>query len=95
MPISITGLMIPNTLQAPDLPANVLEFDDDALLDIVQRQTARYFWEGAHPVSDLARDRRRPPVLQPTISWRSVVLVSASWPSSLRLNADGSIVRRR
>lgn len=30
---------------------------DDKLLDIVQRQTVRYFWEGAHPVSGLARDR--------------------------------------
>jgi hypothetical protein len=47
------------TLQAPDLPANVLDFDDDALLDIVQRHTARYFWEGAHPVSGLARDRQK------------------------------------
>lgn len=31
---------------------------DDALLEIVQRQTFRYFWEGAHPVSGLALDRR-------------------------------------
>ncbi|AWC21795.1 hypothetical protein CO731_01248 [Aminobacter sp. MSH1] len=30
---------------------------DDALLDLVQRQTVRYFWEGGHPVSGLARDR--------------------------------------
>jgi hypothetical protein len=60
MPIfSNTGSMIPSMLQAPDLPANVLEFDDDALLDIVQRQTAWYFWEGAHPVSGLARDRQK------------------------------------
>jgi hypothetical protein len=59
MPISVTGLMIPNTLQVSDLPANVREFDDDALLDIVQRQTVRYFWEGAHPVSALARDRQK------------------------------------
>jgi hypothetical protein len=51
--------MIPSTLHAPDIPANVHEFEDDALLDIVQRQTARYFWEGAHPVSGLARDRQK------------------------------------
>lgn len=31
--------------------------DDEALLDFVQRQTFRYFWEGAHPISGLARDR--------------------------------------
>ncbi|WP_352844433.1 hypothetical protein [Mesorhizobium sp. M0199] len=54
-----TGSMIPSTLQAPDFPANVRELDDEALLDIVQRQTARYFWEGAHPVSGLARDRQK------------------------------------
>ena len=30
---------------------------DKALLDLVQRQTFRYFWEGAHPDSALARDR--------------------------------------
>ncbi|MFY9970418.1 MAG: glucoamylase family protein [Roseiarcus sp.] len=30
---------------------------DEALLDIVQRQAFRYFWEGAHPGSGLARDR--------------------------------------
>jgi hypothetical protein len=32
---------------------------DERLLDLVQRQTFRYFWEGAHPVSGLAFDRRR------------------------------------
>jgi len=31
---------------------------DDALLEIVQRQTFRYFWEGAHPISGMARDRQ-------------------------------------
>ena len=30
---------------------------DEELLDLVQRQTFRYFWEGAHPVSGLALDR--------------------------------------
>ncbi|VFU07735.1 Beta-glucosidase [Methylocella tundrae] len=30
---------------------------DEALLDLVQRQTFRFFWEGAHPLSFLARDR--------------------------------------
>jgi hypothetical protein len=33
------------------------DLDDDALLDLVQRQTFRYFWEFAHPVSGLARER--------------------------------------
>lgn len=30
---------------------------DSALLDVVQRQTFRYFWHYAHPVSGLARER--------------------------------------
>ena len=30
---------------------------DSVLLDIVQRQTFRYFWDFAHPVSGLARER--------------------------------------
>ncbi|QBR71678.1 beta-glucosidase [Beijerinckiaceae bacterium] len=30
---------------------------DEALINLVQRQTFRYFWEGAHPVCGLARDR--------------------------------------
>jgi hypothetical protein len=31
--------------------------DDTALLDAVQRQTLRYFWDFAHPTSGLARER--------------------------------------
>lgn len=31
--------------------------DDDALLDLVQRQTLRYFWDFAHPACGLARER--------------------------------------
>ena len=30
---------------------------DEQLLDLLQRQTFRYFWEGAHPLSGLALDR--------------------------------------
>lgn len=30
---------------------------DSALLDLVQRQTIRYFWDFAHPVSGMARER--------------------------------------
>jgi len=39
-------------------PAKLAALPDDALLEIVQRQTFRYFWEGAHPESGLAFDRR-------------------------------------
>lgn len=31
--------------------------DDSALLELVQRQTFRYFWDFGHPVSGLSRDR--------------------------------------
>jgi beta-glucosidase len=34
-----------------------LGLSDEALLDLVQRQTLRYFWEYGHPVSGLARER--------------------------------------
>ena len=30
---------------------------DSALLDLVQKQTVRYFWDFAHPVSGMARER--------------------------------------
>ena len=30
---------------------------DSALLDLVQQQTFRYFWDFAHPVSGMARER--------------------------------------
>jgi hypothetical protein len=39
-------------------PTKLAALKDDALLDTVQRQTFRYFWEAAHPVSGLAFDRR-------------------------------------
>jgi len=39
-------------------PVGILDhISDSALLDIVQRQTFRYFWHYAHPVSGLARER--------------------------------------
>lgn len=41
-----------------DITAPSADLPDEALLDIVQRQTFRFFWEGAHPVSGLAPDRR-------------------------------------
>ena len=37
------------------------DLDDDALLDLVQRQTFRYFWDFGHPVSGLARERSNAP----------------------------------
>ena len=34
-----------------------LNLSDSALLDIVQKQTFRYFWDFAHPVSGMSRER--------------------------------------
>ena len=34
-----------------------VNLSDSALLDLVQQQTFRYFWDFAHPVSGLARER--------------------------------------
>ncbi len=39
---------------AKDRPRNL---SDSALLDLVQKQTFKYFWDFAHPVSGLARER--------------------------------------
>ncbi|NGY04665.1 glucoamylase family protein [Solimonas terrae] len=39
-------------------PAALAKLDDEALIDAVQRQTFRFFWDGAHPRSGLAPDRR-------------------------------------
>jgi hypothetical protein len=40
-------------------PAELASLPDDTLLEEVQKQTFRYFWDGAEPVSALARDRNR------------------------------------
>jgi hypothetical protein len=39
-------------------PSALVLLPDDELLEAVQRQTFRFFWEGAHPSSGLAADRR-------------------------------------
>ena len=39
-------------------PAGIIKnLSDSELLDVVQRQTFRYFWHYGHPVSGLARER--------------------------------------
>ena len=44
----------PNNVNPIGIIKNI---DDSALLEIVQRQTFRFFWHGAHPVSGLALER--------------------------------------
>ena len=43
-----------NSIEAVGIIKNI---SDSALLDIVQKQTFRYFWQYGHPVSGLARER--------------------------------------
>lgn len=38
-------------------PSPAIRLADTALLNLVQRQTFRYFWDFAHPVSGMARER--------------------------------------
>ncbi|GAA3967621.1 glucoamylase family protein [Hymenobacter antarcticus] len=70
--ITLLFLLLPGLLQAQPKPApkkaptKTVAFDprqrprnltDDQLLDLVQRQTFRYFWDFGHPVSGMARER--------------------------------------
>src|SRR4051812_23098521 len=52
------GIGPPTASAAARDPGKLASLPDDALLEVVQRQTFRYFWEAAHPVSGLAFDRR-------------------------------------
>jgi hypothetical protein len=44
---------------AENMTCPSVDAEDDVLLDLVQRQTFRFFWNGAHAVSGLARDRQK------------------------------------
>jgi hypothetical protein len=47
-----------NTYPDSIAPVGIIRgLSDSALLDVVQRQTFRYFWHFSHPVSGLARER--------------------------------------
>ena len=60
-----------DTLRFEDMsPARLATLSDDELLERVQRQTFRFFWEAAHPVSGLVPDRR------PAGKWQSSDLVT-------------------
>ena len=54
-------LSLPFFLQAQKTQAKAIErpknLSDSALMDIVQKQTFKYFWDFAHPVSGMARER--------------------------------------
>jgi hypothetical protein len=51
-----TAVNAPGSIPAAGYTKNI-SISDSALLDLVQKQTFRYFWDFAHPVSGLARER--------------------------------------
>src|SRR5258708_29332880 len=52
-----SGSGTPVSVSAAD-SVSLVTLPDDDLLETVQRQTFNFFWEGAHPQSGLAFDRR-------------------------------------
>jgi hypothetical protein len=52
-----TLLVISLVVAVSRLFSQTKELSDSALLDLVQKQTFRYFWDFAHPVSNMARER--------------------------------------
>ncbi|GGB11710.1 glucoamylase family protein [Puia dinghuensis] len=56
--VVLCGATLVARSQTTIAPVGVIKgLSDSALLDVVQRQTFRYFWDFAHPVSGLARER--------------------------------------
>lgn len=56
--LAVSGLLFQLAQAQPTkLPANLATLPDSALLELVQKQTFRYFWDYAHPVSGMARER--------------------------------------
>jgi len=54
------GRRLPRKKHMPDTsPETLAALPDDALLEELQKQTFRFFWDGAEPVSGLARDRNK------------------------------------
>ena len=55
----ISALTVPGVIitTSDTLQRFVFEMSDDQFLDMVQEYTFRYFWEYAHPVSKMARER--------------------------------------
>ena len=49
---------MPNSERPTPTPAALARLPGERLLEAVQRQTFRYFWDGADPATGLAPDRR-------------------------------------
>ena len=57
LPALSTAQVKQGPVKAFDAAARPKNLSDSALLDLVQQQTFRYFWDFAHPVSGMARER--------------------------------------
>jgi hypothetical protein len=55
--LSVCSFAQMQTTVAKKTTARPLNLSDTALLELVQKQTFRYFWDFAHPVSGMARER--------------------------------------
>ena len=53
------GLFLISASTLAQVPKALIQknLSDEELLDLVQRQTFRYFWDFGHPVSGMARER--------------------------------------
>jgi hypothetical protein len=51
------SVQLGNAQQLFDAKSRPRNLSDSALLDLVQKQTFRYFWDFAHPVSGMSRER--------------------------------------
>lgn len=59
--ITLTVLLLLCACSSPHAPSQAAlppdQLSDDALFDLVQERTFQYFWDGAEPVSGMARER--------------------------------------
>ncbi len=54
---ALNSTIVVNLITALDSTDKFARISDDALLDLVQKQTFKYFWDFGHPVSGMARER--------------------------------------
>ncbi|HEY4788335.1 MAG TPA: glucoamylase family protein, partial [Bacteroidales bacterium] len=64
--ISVVSLVVAGALSSANIPAgsqgfdpkrNITQLTNDSLLTLVEYRTFQYFWDGAEPVSGMARER--------------------------------------
>ena len=58
--VSLAGCNGHKTAEKEQIPLDItpkISYTDEELMDLVQKETFNYFWEGAEPISGLARER--------------------------------------